>query len=384
VGWALLADTIPIYPLYALLFAESGLSNSRISLLFIIWSAVAFIAEIPSGALADRFSRRAALVASSLLQALGYLLWITLPGFGAFAAGFVLWGLGGALASGSLEALLYDGLAAAGAEDRYAQVQGRVTAMGLVSQLPVALAATALFSLGGYRLAGWVSIVCCLAASWVASLLPEPPRRTDHQHAGGYLETLRTGIAQAVSRPAVRSAVIAVAVVGGLDAIEEYFPLLAGRWGVATGEVPLALLGIPIAGAAGAALGGAANRLRPSTLALILGLAAVLFGVSGLVGRPSGLAGVAAFYFLYHVVLVALDARLQASIEGGSRATVTSVAGLGIELSAILFFGLWAIGELYLVAAVGLLVALALPRWLSERELDLVPDQKATHARIDA
>jgi hypothetical protein len=313
-------------------------------------------------------------VASSLLQALGYLLWITLPGFGAFAAGFVLWGLGGALASGSLEALLYDGLAATGAEDRYAQVNGRVTAMGLVSQLPAAFAASTLFSLGGYELAGWVSIVCCLAASWVASLLPEPPRRTDHQQAEGYLETLRTGIAQAVSRPAVRSAVIAVAVVGGLDGIEEYFPLLAGKWGVPIDGIPLALLSIPIAGAAGAILGAIANRLRPSALALIFGVASLVFGASGLVGHPSGLAGIAAFYFLYHLVLVALDARLQANIEGPSRATVTSVASLGIELTAIFFFAVWAVGELKLVAAIGLLIAFALLRWLPERELHKVLD----------
>ncbi|MGH8909648.1 MAG: MFS transporter, partial [Egibacteraceae bacterium] len=110
------------------------MSDAEISSLFILWSAVGMAAEVPSGALADRFSRRGALVASSVLQALGYVLWLTLPGFPAFAAGFVLWGLGGALVSGALEALLYDGLAAVGAEDRYALVQGRVTAVGLLSQ----------------------------------------------------------------------------------------------------------------------------------------------------------------------------------------------------------------------------------------------------------
>jgi hypothetical protein len=313
-------------------------------------------------------------VGSSLLQALGYVLWFTLSGFFGFAAGFVLWGLGGALASGSLEALLYDGLAASGAEDRYAQVQGRVTAMGLISQLPAALAATTLFSLGGYELAGWVSIVCCLAASGVASLLPEPELRSADEHSARYLETLRTGIGEAVTRPAVRYAVVALAVIGGLDSLDEYFPLLASRWGVPSAEVPLALLGIPLAGAAGAALGGAAIRLHPSTLAVIFGVAVLLFGASGLVGRPSALAGVAAFYFLYHLVLVTLDARLQANIQGPSRATVTSVACLGIELAAIFFFAVWAVGELKLVAAVGLLIAFALPRWLPERDLQIVRD----------
>jgi hypothetical protein len=76
------------------------------------------------------------------------------------------------------------------------------------------------------------------------------------------------------------------------------------------------------------------------------------------------LAGIAAFYFLYHVVLIALEVRLQASIRGPARATVTSVAGLGIELSAIFFFAMWAVGGVILVAAVALLSAFVLRGWL--------------------
>ncbi|NUT94105.1 MAG: MFS transporter, partial [Saccharothrix sp.] len=125
---------MPVYPLYALLFADTGLSDGQISLLFAIWSTVAVVAEVPFGALADRFSRRWSLVAAGVLQALGYALWTAAPGFWAFAAGFVLWGLGGALVSGALEALIHDGLAAVGAADAFGQVLGRVTAVGLLAQ----------------------------------------------------------------------------------------------------------------------------------------------------------------------------------------------------------------------------------------------------------
>src|SRR5262249_35219355 len=144
VGWALFNDLIPLYPLYALLFADTGLSDAEISALFAIWSAVGIVAEVPTGALADRFSRRGALVVAGVLQAGGYTLWIQWPGFPAFAAGFVLWGLGGTLVSGTLEALLYDGLAALAAEEHFARVLGRVRAAGLLAQLPAALAAAAL------------------------------------------------------------------------------------------------------------------------------------------------------------------------------------------------------------------------------------------------
>jgi MFS family permease len=328
---------------------------------------VGIAAEIPSGALADRFSRRGALVAAGVLQAGGYGLWITLPGFPAFAAGFVLWGLGGALVSGALEALLYEGLAAVGAEEHYPRALGQVTAVGLLGQLPTALAATVLFSLGGYQLAGWVSVGCCLAASALASRLPEPPREEEADGAAEsetYLRTLGAALSEAAGQPAVRAAVLAVALLTGLDAIDEYFPLLARDWGVPTALNPVAILGIPLAGAAGAALGGSASRLGPWALTLMLGAAALALGGAGLLGHPVGLAAVALFYGLYRLVLVVVGARLQQRIEGTARATVTSVAAVGTELATFGLYAAWALGGVVVVAALLSVVAASLPRLL--------------------
>lgn len=358
---------VPLYPLYALLFADTGLGDAEISALLALWAAVGLVAEVPSGALADRFSRRSALVAGGVLQSVGYLLWIALPGFPAFAGGFVLWGLGGALVSGAFEALLYDGLAAVDADEHYPRVLARVRSAGLFAQLPSAVAATVLFSLGGYDLVGWVSIGTCLAAAALACRMPEPPRG-DGPDGGapdgdGYLTTLRAGLAEAAARPVVRAGVLAAAVLTSLDGLEEYFPLLAQDWGVPTTVVPLATLGIPLAGAVGAALGGPANSLRPAGLAALFGLAVLTLGLAGLVRHPAGLAGVALFYGLYQMVLVVADTRLQERIDGCARATVTSVAGMGSELAAFALFAGWALGGLLLVVTFMLVLAPALP-WL--------------------
>ncbi len=361
----MVADVIPLYPLYALLFADAGLSDAQISALFAIWSAVAIVAEVPSGAIADRFSRRASLVVAGVLQAAGYALWISLPGFAGFAAGFVLWGLGGSLVSGAQEALLYDGLDAVGAAGHYAFVQGRVAAAGLISQLPAAGAATVLFAIGGYPLVGWVSVGMCLAAAALASRLPEPPRGSPDGSPDiddlGYLATLRDGVAEAASSPALRGILLAAAVVGGLDAVDEYFPILAEASGVPVDAVPLAMLPIVLAGSIGAALGGRANQLRPWALGVLAAASMLLFGAGVLL---SSVLGVALFYGLYRVVLVVVDTRLQERIAGSSRATVTSVAGLGVEIAGLGVFAAWAGGGGLLVAAVWLLISLTLPRLL--------------------
>src|SRR3954447_9768943 len=369
VGWALLTDTIPIYPLYALLFADTGLSDLQISVLFGIWSLVGVLVEVPSGAIADRFSRRGCLVAGDLVRAAGFAAWVLFPGFAGFAVGFVLWGLGGSLVSGAREALLYDGLAAAGGAEHYARVNGWVSAAELVAQLPAAVAATALFALGGYPLAGWVSIGVSVAAAGFAARIPEPPRTVEDEEDGelGYLATLRAGLSAAAARPGVPAVLVAAMALGSFDSVEEYFPLVVGGWGVPVAWVPLADLPIVGAGVLGAALAGRAAGLRATTLGVLLGVPMALFGLAGLLRQPIGIVVVAACYGVYRAVLVVADARLQDRIDSRSRATVTSVAGLGTDVLSFAIYGAWVLGEVPGVAAVGLLTALALPYLLRAR-----------------
>lgn len=322
---------------------------------------------MPTGALADRFSRRTALVVGSVAQAACYALWTAYPGFLAFAAGFVLWGLGGTLVSGALEALLYDGLASAGAAEHFASVYGDVHALGMVAQVPAAVGAALLYPMGGFALVGWVSVGMCLAAALVASWVPEPPRDSgEHDDVGRetrYLATLRAGVGEALRRPRVRAAVLAVALLASLDGLEEYFPLLARQWHVPTTWVPLAVVAIPLAGAAGSALAGrlGLHRLRASRLALLLAASVPLLLLASLLARPAGLAAVAVCYAVYRAVLVVGNARLQERINSTSRATVTSVAGLGTDLASLLLFGAWAVAGLPAVAGLTLLVAAVLP-----------------------
>jgi hypothetical protein len=132
---------------------------------------------------------------------------------------------------------------------------------------------------------------------------------------------------------------------------------------VPTVAVPLAMLPIGLAGALGATLGGPASRLRAGVLAALLGGGTLLLGLAGWFGHPAGVAAVALFYLAYHATLVVVDARLQERIESRSRATVTSVGGLGVEVATFAIYAAWAFGELTAVTAVGLLFAAALP-WL--------------------
>ncbi|MGX5657506.1 MFS transporter [Geodermatophilus nigrescens] len=354
-AWTALSGLAPVYPLYALLFLDTGLTEPQVSALFALWSLTALVAEVPTGVLADRWSRRGALVLGGVLEAAGFVLWTVTPGLPGFAAGFVVWGVGGALVSGAAEALVYDGLAAAGAEDAYVRVNGAMTAAELLVQVPTAVLAGLLVQAGGYALVGWASVGTCLAAAGLATRFPEPPRTADDD---GPEVPLRTAVGTALRRPGVLLAVAAVALLGSLDAIEEYFPLMARDQGVPTAVVPAAVLLVALTGAAGAALAGRAARLPSRALPLLLLASAVLLAAGALADGLPAVAAVAVSYGLYLAVLVVGEARLQERLPAAVRATVTSVAGLGIELGALLVFAAWALDG---ALAVAVLVALVVP-----------------------
>jgi hypothetical protein len=146
---------------------------------------------------------------------------------------------------------------------------------------------------------------------------------------------------------------------------------MAGDWGVPATAVPVATLAIPLAGAVGAALADRAGRLPARLLLGLLVASAVALGGAALWARPAALAAVAVFYGLYCAVLVVAEARLQDRITGPHRATITSVAGLGVELASLPVFAAWALGGAgaiaVLVLAVVPVVALGLSRGLHAR-----------------
>lgn len=159
-----------------MLFADHGLSTGQISSLLAIWSATAFLLEVPSGAWADTVSRRGLLVLSGVLLTAGFTLWTVVPTYLGFALGFLLWGTSGALVSGTFEALLYDELVAHGARHAYPQIIGYARAASEAAIVIAIVAATPLYVWGGYPLLGWSSVLFAAVHTLIALSLPSAPK----------------------------------------------------------------------------------------------------------------------------------------------------------------------------------------------------------------
>lgn len=101
-AWSFLVIQAIMVPFYS----SKGLSAQQIISIATIFSVTLLLLDVPTGYLADMFSRRAALIAAGLFKGLGgtvLLAWQTYPGF---IAAFVLIGIGNSLFSGADLALL--------------------------------------------------------------------------------------------------------------------------------------------------------------------------------------------------------------------------------------------------------------------------------------
>ncbi|MEU7792459.1 MFS transporter [Micromonospora tulbaghiae] len=357
-GYAFLTDLVLLYPLYVLLFADTGLSVGQISSLFVLWAAAGIVLEVPSGVWADAVSRRLLLCLAPLLAAAGFALWVLLPSYPAFAVGFLLWGAGGALRSGALEALVFTELERLGAADRYARLIGRTRTAEVLGAVGSGVLAGPVFALGGYLAVGAASVATCLLAAAVAARFPEhrppptPSAAPDGPSGGdepgeeqgddepGWLDSLRLGLREVRADRRVRAAVLLVAAVtaiwGGLD---EYTGLLAADTGTAEVGVPLLLLLVWAGMTVGGLLAPLGERLSHRGYAGLLVFAAGATAAGALLRHPGGFLLLAAAFAAFQLATVLADVRLQARIAGPARATVTSLAGMATDLTVVAFYG---------------------------------------------
>jgi MFS family permease len=334
-----------LYPVYTLLFSDSGLSVWQVSSLFVIWSISSMVFEVPSGAWADATSRRRLLIVGPVLTALAFAIWVAYPSFWVFALGFVLWGLKSALTSGALEALVYEELQRIDAAEKYPTLMGRGQSAGVLAAMCSGIVAAPVFAAGGFGAVGAASVALSLVAAFVAMLLPENrvrPGTDDNQPS--WAEAMASGLRETRRSSNIMAAVILVAVVASVwGALDEYTPLLIGSTGVDAIEVSLLMVLIWAGAAAGGLLADRASRLSTRSLASLILCAAVLMATGALVDHPAGVVPLAAAFGIFQLTTVVADTRLQDSISGGARATITSLAGMSTDVVTLLVYGSYAV-----------------------------------------
>lgn len=362
-------EAVPLFAVYALLFADHGLTTSQIGTLLAIWSVSSFLLEVPSGAWADLLDRRLLLIVSGLVYAVAFASWLLWPSFWGFLTGFVLWSLSEALRSGTYEAYLFDELTAAGRSERYGTVKARAESVTVVVMAAAIGLAAPLHALGGYALVGWVSVGVALLHTLLAVALPRvtPVAVIDEgpdpepASIAGWATTVRAGVREAASSSAIRRVLMAYGTVVALVGLDEFFSLILAEKGASVGLIAWLLACVTLLEAAATWAGAAVARLTGVAHAAIVAGGGLLLAAGAWCTGPWSYLAIALGYALATASYISGDIRLQHAIAGTARATITSFAGVIAELGFLVTLGLISVATLSLdLAPVAAGVALVL------------------------
>jgi len=314
------------------MFTErGGLTVGDVSVLFAIWTAAALIFEVPTGLIADRYPRKYVLISGEIINAGAFLIWLFLPTFFGYAAGFVLWGAAYALKSGAYQALVYDELASDGKSHEYTKMMSRIKAAEFSGML-LAFVSAYLLSINGvdYNLLLIVSIVTGIVSAGLLALLPDVKNRQTDAILESQPKLLKRALKTAVQNSRIRIIIAWLAIVAGfIGWYEEYTPLFDSTAGIATQYIPLVISGALVLNIIASLIAPRFERggKMSKTLLIFGGGMMVIFSTLGwwlpliVLLAHGGL-------ILLRVLRILLDAELQHAADGTVRATLGSIAGL--------------------------------------------------------
>ena len=322
-------------PIWVVFLQRKGLSLTQVGLLEgVAWTITAFL-EVPTGAIADRWGRKASIAVGASLYGLAMFLILAEALSPAFLLGYALWNSSTAFVSGADSALLYDSLKADGRAAEAAKQSGRYAAINQASQGIASLVGAAIATIDinlCFAICGFLG----LAAAGLVLTIHEPPRSTEDGEYLGYWRNLKTAVRIAARRPVVRALVLLNATILTVPLVVYYVLLQPYSIGVG---LPLAALGIVVIAVqlSSVVASWLAHRTAGRfelTSVVAVALAVLIAATAILAALPS----IPSLAFMLAVALVPalltplLSARLNDLIPSGQRATILSLGALLFEL----------------------------------------------------
>ncbi|MBI5287662.1 MAG: MFS transporter [Chloroflexi bacterium] len=196
---------LPIWVIY--LRDHRGFSLTQINLLDTPFFLLIILAEVPTGAVADRFGRKTSLMLGSGFFAIAVFVFGIADNYAIILVSYVAWGLALTFQSGADSALLFDSLRQAGREDEFQRATSRLWALRSVAALVGILIGAPIAEVTSYTFVITLSAIVALCALPVAFFMHEP-RHTLDAEPEAYFRTLATGMRDAWNTPTLRYIII--------------------------------------------------------------------------------------------------------------------------------------------------------------------------------
>ncbi len=195
--FALIASINMIYQ-----FETVGLSPLQLVLVGTLLETVCFLGEVPTGIVADLYSRRLSIIIGFFLIGVGFILEGLVPTFAAVLATQVIWGIGVTFTSGATEAWITDEVGEAAAAPLFL----RGTQLSQLGSLLGTFASVALASvrlnlpivIGGALIVGLALFLALLMPENGFHPTPQPERNTFQKMGGTFIAGARVVRASAI------------------------------------------------------------------------------------------------------------------------------------------------------------------------------------------
>lgn len=337
----ILSSFVLYYAIDKIFMASRGLSVTDMVLVEISYAVARLILEVPSGALADRWSRKYVLALNMVFFALNTFLWAIAHSLSVFILGSLVASVHSALKSGTDTSFLYDTLKQLNKTDSYVKTQGNVVFWENLFSIAAGIGGGMLAGAFGLAVPLWATLPFSLGAVIIALTFTEPQIHRTTGEMGFWKHIAETAKYLSRHRSLVHLMLFSVVLGVTFLPMDEYGQLYFVGVGV-----PVMALGYIAAVGNGieAIAGKFAYRLnrfgRKKVFAFAVAINAAGFITVGLTkswyGVPFAFLPLMAFYFTHPLVMGDLNDELPSS----QRATGASFLSLLHSLVAIpLVFG---------------------------------------------
>ncbi len=209
-----------------LVFLDQGLSFLVIGLLLACRDLTVNLLEIPSGALADSFGRRGAMVISFVAYIISFLLLATAASTWAFFVGMFLYGVGDTFRTGTHKAMIFEWLRLQGRSEERTAIYGLTRSWSqLGSAVSGIIAAGFVLISGSYDYVFYFAVIPYAANLLNLATYPKE-LDGDHEKAHSFAESLgqlKTSLKNSAGKPQLRRLMLeAMGWEGVFNAIKDY------------------------------------------------------------------------------------------------------------------------------------------------------------------
>ena len=314
---------------------QRGFSIAQVGIAEGVFHVVSMCCEIPSGMVADLIGRKRTLVLSGLVSAAGSLCMILTNAFPMILVAMGLNALSYNLVSGSREALTYDSLLEAGAQEEYLRVSAIQEKLYLFVFAAANLFSVVTVSLG-YEKGYLISMVQGICCSIVAFRIWEPGRENTKQHEKNrkWTRILRKHVIESGKFFVTHGFAARRMLISGVAAAGYYivFMLLQQHLveqGLQAKWIGIPLLLISFGGMAGASLGEKTGKVKIKFLLLPGGvLEGVLIVFSGMPALPGCVLAAAFAHGISEMLAIRIGDENQKVFSSEVRATMVSVESM--------------------------------------------------------